>query len=262
MKHKGPPVVCSVGSIDPTAAAGLAMDLRVYALLQVAGFVAVGALTAQNSRRVRQVVALPPSLLVEQLEAIWEQVRPDAICIGLLPDAAGIRALRKFLTALRLRPPIVIDPVIGSSSGHTFLRSHALLELKKLFSLATIITPNAVEAARFASVRVATAVDAETAARKLSACGCAVLVTGGHLRGSSCVDVLAHCGRVRRYAASRLAGSMRGAGGILAAALAVSLARGETLESAVAAARRFLRSAHRSATPLGTGSRQFIALDS
>jgi len=257
VKRKSPPVVCSIGTVDPTGAAGITMDLRVYAELRAVGMAVVAAVTAQNNRRAFAVGAISPALITQQLEAVWEQVTPDAVCIGLLPDSAGIMATRKFLERLARRPPVVIDPVIAASSGWRFVGTRALTEFVRLWPLATVVTPNLHEAAVLTKMKLTKQEHAESAARVLARYGSAVLLTGGHVKGVACVDVLVQGGRVRRFAAPRLAGGMRGAGGILAAALAVYLARGVPLERAAQCARRFVRSAFRRARAVGSGPRQY-----
>lgn len=234
------------------------MDLRVYGDLHAVGMAVIAAVTAQNNRRVIGARAIAPKLITQQLEAVWEQVKPDAVCIGLLPDAAGIKAIRTFLKRLARRPPIVIDPVIAASSGLRFVRARARSELVRLWPLAAVVTPNLHEAAVLSKVRVTNAERAESAARTLAHYGSAVLVTGGHRSGPTCVDILVQGDRLRRFAAPRVAGAMRGAGGILAAALAVYLARGEPLERAVDHARLFVRRAFRNARTIGSGQRQYV----
>jgi hydroxymethylpyrimidine/phosphomethylpyrimidine kinase len=219
------------------------MDLAVFAELGAVGVAAVAAVTAQNSKRVAAVEPLSAKIVTRQLEAVWEQVRPDAVCIGLLPDAAGMRAVGKFLSRLSPRPRIVIDPVLASTSGYEFLAAREIRQLLQLLPLADVVTPNLREASRLTSLPVTSVQTAQAAARKLTRYGCAALVTGGHLPGGRCVDVLVQGDYVRRFSASRLEGTVRGAGGILAAAIAVQLARGATLERAVAQARTFVRHA-------------------
>ena len=271
MKARSATVLCSIGSTDPSGAAGLGADLRVFAHLGAVGVCVVTGVSAQNSARVLSVGEIAPKLVTQQLQAIWHQVRPDAVCVGLVPGAAALAAVERFLRRCQPRPPIVVDPVISASSGRRFLGARELRALRRLLTIATVVTPNLSEAAALTGDRVATLAQAEGAARLLAAGGCAALVTGGHLAGRACVDVLAAPGSrrrggaqrgvvLRRFAAPRLAGTMRGAGGILAAALAVELGRGERLEQAVMRARTFVRRAHRSARPLGSGLPQFLAL--
>ncbi len=235
------------------------MDLRVYADLRAVGLAVIAAVTAQNNRRVVAVGAIAPALISKQLEAVWEQVWPDAVCVGLLPDAAGIKAVGTFLKRLARRPPIVIDPVLAASSGSRFVGAQAQKELLRLLPLVHVVTPNLDEAAVLSQMKVTNQEHAESAARALARHGSAVLITGGHLKGATCVDTLVHGVHVRRFAAPRIAGAIRGPGGILAAALAVYLARGASLERAVHLARLFVRRAFRSTRTVGSGIRQYVS---
>lgn len=249
-------MVCSIGTVDPLAAAGLGADLRVYEKLGAQPLLVVTAVTAQNSARVTAVQPVPARAIVQQLRSIWEQVRPDAVCIGLIPQASGIRAVRNFLSKLPARPPVVLDPVLRSSSGYALSSAAAGDELKRLLPLVSIVTPNVSEAARLTSTPVNNLTQARAAALELSSYGCAVLVTGGHLPGQVCTDVFASLGRVHALAHKRIAGSMRGSGGILAAAISVHLARGDKPLAAIRKARRIVQSAMRAARPLGNGPPQ------
>jgi hydroxymethylpyrimidine/phosphomethylpyrimidine kinase len=269
LRRSASPVVCSIGSVDPTAAAGITLDLAVYASMGARGASVVTGVTAQNAKQVATVHPIPPAVIARQLELIWEQVCPDAICIGLVPGAQGISTVARFLHRLRPRPTVVVDPVITASSGGALLGPSAMRALPQLLRVARIITPNVPEAALLSSREIATLQDAAQAAQTLTRWGCAVLVTGGHLGRGDCVDALAvpECGRtglrrrsVQRFASSRLPGALRGAGGILAAAIAVELGRGRTLERAVMRARRVVRDAWRTARPLGGGTPQFVAI--
>jgi len=253
------PVVCSIGSVDPLAAAGLAADMHVYHALAVRPVLVVTAVTAQNSARVRSVQTIPARIIRQELESVWEQVQPDAICIGLVPHPEGLRALRKFLRSRRQHAAIVLDPVLRASSGQMLSLPGARAELLALLPLATIVTPNIDEAQRLSGRRIANLAQARAAALELSRLGCAVLITGGHLPGAQSVDVFAHKDEVRLFSHRRLALGMRGSGGILAAALAAHLARGLGLSDAIASARRFVAGALRHAQPLGSGMPQLAA---
>ena len=217
--------------------------------------VIVAAVTAQNSRGVRSVHPLPARAIRAQLQSVWQQVQPDAVCVGLVPDAAGVRALQTFFASLTHRPPMVVDPVLRASSGDALSQRSALAALKRLLPLATIVNPNVEEAARLSGSRIHNVAQADSAALALSRCGCAVLLTG-HLSGANSTDILARAGRLQHFAQPRARTTMRGMGGILAAALSVFLARGVGLESAILRAQRFVHSALASARPLGNGKRQ------
>ena len=255
------PVVCSIGSTDPTAGAGLFLDAAVYARLgRVRPVYAVAGITAQNSRGVREVVSLSPAAVVAQLDAIEAQVRPDAFRIGLIPSKGTCVAVARWLRTRGRRAPVVVDPVIAATSGARLIEADAIGGLRALLRAADVATPNAAEASALSSSPVASVDDAERAALRLAAThGCAVLVTGGHVRsGARIVDVLASPdGSVERFAGTRLRASSRGTGCMLAASLAASLARGSTMSAAVRSARRFVRAALASSRPLGRGKAQF-----
>lgn len=234
-------LVCGIGSTDPTACAGLARSLIVFDRLGAKGALAVAAVTAQNDAGVDAVLPLPAETLQAQLNAIWSQQPPDAVSIGLLPASRSIQAVRHFLRELEQRPPIVMDPVLAASSGASFGGAEEIALLRLLMPICTVVTPNAAEAQMLSGIRLGDVEDARRAATHLSELGCAVLVKGGHLGGSRSVDVLARDGKVvREFSARRLKTAMRGTGCVLAAALTVALARGETLERAVAAAKQFV----------------------
>lgn len=248
-------MVCSIGSTDPTGAAGIGLDQKVFAELGAAGVFAVAAVTAQNSSGVRCVAPLAPKTILAQLESIWSQVEPDAVRVGLLPRARQIRAVEQFLASRRI--PIVVDPVLAASSGPRFCGPREIAALKRLFRLAAVATPNAVEAAELARVDVRSVADAERAALALQRrYGCAVLVKGGHLRTAVAIDVLAHRGRIERFSSPRQRRRVRGTGCMLAAALAVGLARRRTLRRAIRDARAFVRAKIVAAQPLGKGKPQ------
>jgi hydroxymethylpyrimidine/phosphomethylpyrimidine kinase len=142
------------------------------------------------------------------------------------------------------RLPLVVDPVIGSTSGVKFLPAAGLRALKReLLPRATLVTPNWPEVAALTGLKVQTHEDAEAAARQLAKeCGCAVLVKGGHAPGSVCRDCLVTAaGHVRWFESPRVkTHNTHGTGCVLSAAIATNLAKGEKLESAVAQAHEFL----------------------
>ncbi|MDQ6779638.1 MAG: hydroxymethylpyrimidine/phosphomethylpyrimidine kinase [Candidatus Eremiobacteraeota bacterium] len=251
-----PMVVCSVGSVDPTAAAGVLADLIVYEALGVRPVAVVAAVSAQNGASVRSLYPMSPRAIGDQLRSVWQQVRPAAVCIGLVPHAAGLRTVRRFLTALRPRPAIVLDPVWRASNGHELSDPSAVVELLALLRVVTLATPNVDEAQRLSGQRIKNIAQARRTALDLSAAGCAILLTGGHLPGPRCTDLLVSDGGVHVLAAPRRKRSMRGMGGLLSAAICARLAHGDDVLSACMSGRAFVRRALRSATALGKGKPQ------
>jgi hydroxymethylpyrimidine/phosphomethylpyrimidine kinase len=251
-----PAVVCSIGSTDPTGAAGVLADARVYARLGAVGTYVIAGVTAQNAARVSAVLPVPLSVVRAQLRAVFAQVRPDAVRIGLIPTAQAMRFVASQLRRLAHRTPIVLNVVLAASSGHTFVRPRDHAALRSIMAVATVVTLNAIEAERLSGVRVRDVAGARRAALMLAAICPAVLVTGAHVAGKRVVDVLATRQTVRRFAAARLHADVRGTGCMLAASLATALAQGIPLARAVVRARAFVRSSMRAARPLGSGRAQ------
>ena len=243
------PCVLTIAGSDSGAGAGLQADLRTIQALGGYAATAVTAVTAQNTRGVARWQAVAPGLIAAQIRAVREDLPVAAMKTGLLPGAGAVRAIARELTR-HPRRPLVVDPVIGSTSGTRFLPAAGLRALRReLLPLATLVTPNWPEAAALTGRPVRTETEAAAAAAVLAReCGCAVLVKGGHGRGRTCCDCLAMPdGRVRRYFGARIATrNTHGTGCVLSAAIAAGLARGRTLEAAVGESIRFLRRSLRS----------------
>ncbi|MGH7995906.1 MAG: bifunctional hydroxymethylpyrimidine kinase/phosphomethylpyrimidine kinase [Opitutaceae bacterium] len=227
---------------DSGGGAGIQADARTIHALGAFAATAITAVTAQNSLAVRAWRPVPAELVAAQMEAVLEDIPVCAVKIGLLP-AGAIRTVADVLMRWP-RIPVVLDPVLGSTSGTRFLTASGLLALsRELLPLATLVTPNWSEAAALTGLPVASDTHAEAAARRLVANGCrAALVKGGHGRGRLARDCLATAGgRVRWFGSRRIeSANTHGTGCVLSAAIAVRLARGAALTEAIAYARRFL----------------------
>ena len=262
-----PPLNLTLAGSDSGAGAGVQADSRAIHALGGFACTAITAITAQNTHGVIAWRPAPPALLAAQIDAVLSDLPVAALKTGLLPGAAAIRTVARAL-ARHPRIPLVIDPVIGSTSGTRFLDAAGLRALRTyLFPLATLITPNWPEAAALTDLPVTTPVEAEAAALALAgSAGCAVLLKGGHSPDRTrCVDLLvlpAPAGhstplRLRRFSAPRIATpNTHGTGCTLSAAIAAGLACGLGLPSAITRARALLRNslaAHRSIR-LGSGA--------
>jgi hydroxymethylpyrimidine/phosphomethylpyrimidine kinase len=240
---KPPPCVLTIAGSDSGGGAGVQADARTIHAVGCYALTAITAITAQNTRGVRLWRAVAPQLLQDQLEAVLDDFPVAAIKTGLLPNAAAVRLIARTL-ARSPRKPLVVDPVIASTSGTRFLSSLGIAVLKReLLPLATLVTPNWPEIGALTGVDVHTFADAETAGRQLAAeCDCAVLVKGGHAPGAECSDCLIdRSGSIRWFRSTRMVTrNTHGTGCVLSAAIAAQLARGASLETAVAKARAFL----------------------
>lgn len=233
------PVVCSIGCTDPWNAAGLGLDIRALAECGAYPVTVVAGITAQDRAGVTASVATPPDVLAAQLVSLSE-AGVAAYRIGALLDTATVTLVAEHLS--RTRVPAVYDPVFAPSGGGSFASSAVCTAIREwLVPLVAVVTPNLGEASRLCDFEVDDVGAMERAGRVLCALGAgAALIKGGHLR-DSLADVLVDDAGTVVYEDRRLAGGLRGTGCLLAASLAVSLARGEPLRDSVATARTFVR---------------------
>ncbi len=243
---KPPPIVLTIAGSDSGGGAGIQADARAIHALGGFACTAITAITAQNTRGVRAWQATPATLLSAQIAAVLDDLPVAAVKTGLLPDAASIRVVARLLAAYPSLP-IVVDPVIGSTSGTRFLDDEGLVALRELLlPRATLVTPNWPEAAALTDVAITDLFTATRAAEALRATtGAAVLLKGGHSTETDfCTDLLVHAdGRVESFAAPRIrTANTHGTGCTLSAAIAAGLARGDDLADAIRAARELLRS--------------------
>ena len=236
-------VIVSIGGIDPGAGAGLGRDLLTVMALGAAVRMVGTAWAEQGAGGVRSIESRAPAALEDAVRWALREPGPDAVKVGMVPGPAHAEAVLRALAGFD--GPIVVDPVLGASSGGALwggplddlLGPQGLLGLLRR---ATLATPNAQEAARLTGRPVATLGDAAAAAADLHRAGvAAVLVKGGHLGDEVAApgvitDVLVSAAGERRYPRPRLPGrSPRGTGCALSSALAVELARGRPLELAI-----------------------------
>jgi hydroxymethylpyrimidine/phosphomethylpyrimidine kinase len=252
------PSVLTIAGSDPSGGAGLQADVATFAAFGCHGQGVVTALTVQDSRGVRDVVAVEARHVAAQLAAVLADARPRAAKSGMLPTAAVVEAV-----AAAWRPmaavPLVIDPVLAASSGARLADGEAVAALlESLLPLGALVTPNAPEASELTGVEVTDVRTAAEAGRALVARGArAVLVKGGHLPGDEVTDVLVVSGRADAAALTRRrvvhARRVRGTGCALSAAVAARLALGDDLLGAVRAAGDWVHSAIAGAYESGTG---------
>jgi hydroxymethylpyrimidine/phosphomethylpyrimidine kinase len=244
---KSRPCVLTIAGSDSGAGAGIQADARTIHALGGYACTAITAITAQNTRGVAAWRAVQRPLLVAQLEAVLSDYPIAAVKTGLLPGAAAVRVVAQILARFP-HIPVVVDPVVESTSGTRFLGAAGVRALRReLLPRATLVTPNWPEIEALTGRIVKRFPDAELAAKCLAGeAGCSVLLKGGHAPGKGiCRDCLVtRDGRVRWFSLPRIKTiNTHGTGCVLSAAIATALARGTPLERAVIMARSFL---HRS----------------
>ena len=262
--RSSPPNALSIAGIDPSGGAGIFADLKAFSALGVYGTGVVAALTAQNTRGVSGVHAVPPPFVRLQIDTLFADVRIDAAKIGMLGTAdiavAVAEGLAAPVSAGRL-PHVVVDPVMVAKSGDTLLGRDAIATLiEAVLPLATVLTPNLPEAGVLLNARAADTVKemqrmAERLRRLLRDDGRRfVLLKGGHLSGDA-TDLLFDGDRMIELTAPRIGTrNTHGTGCTLSAAIAALLARGVEPVAAVRQAKQYLTEALRQADRLQVGS--------
>ena len=231
-------VALTIAGSDSGGGAGIQADLRTFAACGLHGASAVTAITAQNDRAITAVYPLPPELVAAQIDAVGDCFTLDAVKTGMLATAAIVETVAERVA--RIDAPLVVDPVLVSSTGTALLDDAGVEALiHTLLPLAAVVTPNRMEAERLCGIVIASVADARTAARKIRALGpAAVIITGGHLGRADApvVDVVDDGGEVTHLERARRSELTRrhGTGCAHSAAVAAALASGR---SVVAAAR-------------------------
>ncbi|HVY72101.1 MAG TPA: bifunctional hydroxymethylpyrimidine kinase/phosphomethylpyrimidine kinase [Verrucomicrobiae bacterium] len=233
----------TIAGSDSGGGAGIQADLKTFAALGVHGTCAITSLTAQNPRGVAAVQMTRPALVREQITAVFAELPPRAVKTGLLGSAAVIREVAMWFRKGQ-PPPLVVDPVMISTSGHKLLPSTAARALcQELLPLAALVTPNLDEAGWLLGKPLATVEDLRAAARAIhERFGCAVLMKGGHLQGlAEAVDIFWD-GRVELLLSAPFVRGVKthGTGCTYSAAITAQLALGRPLPEAVAKAKEYV----------------------
>ncbi|MEO8897252.1 MAG: bifunctional hydroxymethylpyrimidine kinase/phosphomethylpyrimidine kinase [Candidatus Dormibacter sp.] len=250
--------VLSIASSDSGGGAGVQADLRAFAAAGCHGSSVIVALTAQNTREVRAVHAVPGLFIDAQLSAVFDDIGVDGAKTGMLFTAQTIEVVAAFVAAHPV--PLVVDPVMVASSGARLLREDAVgAMVGRLFPLATVVTPNLHEAQALAGT--STASRRELAERLHAMGAAAVIVTGGH--GEDAVDHLFDGHRHIEIAVARHdVAATHGAGCTHSATLAALLAQGWPLEDAARqAADTSAAAVARGLTEIGAGEGPVDVLD-
>jgi hydroxymethylpyrimidine/phosphomethylpyrimidine kinase len=247
------PSALSIAGSDPSGGAGIQADLKVFSAFGVYGGAAITALTAQNTRAVSGVHAVPPAFVAAQLDALAADLRFHAIKVGMVANAAIAAVVADWLSDLALEDPppaIVVDPVMVSKGGAALVEDDAVAAIRDhLLPVASVITPNRHEAARLLGELSPpeSVEEMQDAARSLaSLTSAAILLKGGGLGGAHAIaesifDVVVDQGEMRMLESPRIdTPHLHGSGCALSSAIAAGLARGFPLDRAIEDARRFV----------------------
>ena len=252
----------TIAGSDSGGGAGIQADLKAFSAHGVYGASVITALTAQNTREVRGILDVPPDFVRQQIDTVFDDIAIHAVKIGMLSRPDVIAAVADGL-AEKAACPIVLDPVMVAKSGHKLLSDDAVEAMRtRLIPMADLITPNLPEAGVLLD-RDPPADEGQMAeaARMLLQRGAkAVLMKGGHLdvatlRNGQLVDLLVTAEGSFRFTSNHITTkNTHGTGCTLSSSIAARLARGDTMEKAVDAARRYLNRAIGAADELSVGS--------
>ena len=245
----------TIAGSDSSGGAGIQADIKTMTANGVFAMSAVTALTAQNTTGVTDIQEATPAFLAAELDAVFTDIFPDAVKIGMVSSAELIRVIAEKLRHYGAKH-IVVDPVMVATSGARLLREDAVDAMKEcLLPLAEVLTPNIPEAEILAGMDIRTAEDMTAAARIISEkYGCAVLCKGGHQLNDA-NDLLWKDGQARWFMGRRIDNpNTHGTGCTLSSAIASNLAKGYDLASSVERAKSYLSGALAAQLDLGRGS--------
>ena len=245
----------SIAGSDSSGGAGIQADIKTMTMNGVFAMTAVTALTAQNTTGVTGILEVDPPFLAQQLDAVFSDIRPDAVKIGMVASSGLIRVIAERLRHYRAAN-IVVDPVMVSTSGARLLQEDAVSELTgSLLPLAQVTTPNIPEAEILSGMAIKSAADMERAAEKINRdFGCPVLLKGGHdLNDAN--DLLFFEGQAQWFPGRRIDNpNTHGTGCTLSSAIAANLAKGFDLPSSVRRAKEYVSGCLAARLDLGRGS--------
>ena len=245
----------TIAGSDSGGGAGIQADLKTFAALGVYGTCAITAVTAQNTVGVNAVLTLPTEIVTAQVRAVADDIGVDAVKTGMLSTTEIVETVVALLPTLGT-PHIVVDPVMVAKSGDRLLSDDAIDSLKTaLLPLASVVTPNTMEAEVLTGVSITSLDDAREAAKRICAIGAsAVVIKGGHMATPESVDLFYDGASFVEVSAARFESTnTHGTGCTFGAAIAANLALGRPLGEAVSSAKTYVAQAIRHGIPLGRG---------
>lgn len=247
--------VLTIAGSDSSGGAGIQADIKTITVHKMYAMSVITALTAQNTMGVTGIMEVTPEFVEQQIDAVFSDIVPDAVKIGMVSNSAIIRVIARKLEEYKPRN-IVIDPVMVSTSGYKLITDEARDTLiSVLLPLGSLVTPNIPETEVLCGFSIANENDMIRAGEKIGASfGGAVLIKGGHL-DKDAVDLLYENGHTFRYCSERVNNpNTHGTGCTLSSAIACNLADGKTLEESIKGAKDYLTGALKAMLDLGKGS--------
>lgn len=245
----------TIAGSDSSGGAGIQADLKTMTVNGVYAMSVITALTAQNTQGVSGILDVSPEFITSQMDAVFTDIYPDAIKIGMVSSPEIVEAIAKSLEKYEAKN-IVLDPVMVATSGAVLLKEEAMDSLiNRLIPLADVITPNIPEGEILAGMKIENEDDMKKAAEIIGEkYNCAVLLKGGH-KVNDANDLLYRKGDFKWFLSERIDNNnTHGTGCTLSSAIAANLAKGKDLDQAIKNAKEYLTGALRAGLNLGKGS--------
>ncbi|MBO4439861.1 MAG: bifunctional hydroxymethylpyrimidine kinase/phosphomethylpyrimidine kinase [Spirochaetaceae bacterium] len=246
----------TIAGSDSSGGAGIQADIKTMTCNGVYAMSAITALTAQNTTGVQGIFEVTPEFLALQISSVFDDIRPDAVKIGMVSSPALIDVIAERLVHYKAEN-IVVDPVMVATSGAKLISDGAVEKLKtKLLPLAVLVTPNIPEAEILAEMQIKSAAEMEKAAKTIAQkYGCSVLLKGGHSTNDANDFLFDKSGNTLWFNGKRIDNpNTHGTGCTLSSAIAANLAKGCTLEQSVKNAKDYISQALAAMLNLGKGS--------
>ncbi len=245
----------TIAGSDCSGGAGIQADLKTMTMNGVYAMSAITALTAQNTTGVRAIQEASPDFLKQQIDAVFEDIYPDAVKIGMVASSELIRVIADRLRYYNAKN-VVVDPVMVASSGSSLMKNDAIQTLiEELLPVSTLVTPNIPEAQVLSGLTIETKEDMIRAAEQIGdSYHCAVLLKGGHSINDA-NDLLYANGELIWFKGTRIDNpNTHGTGCTLSSAIASNLAKGFTLAESIRRAKNYISGALSAMLDLGYGS--------
>lgn len=245
----------TIAGSDSSGGAGIQADIKTMITNGVYAMSAVTALTAQNTMGVSDIMTVTPEFLQKQIDAVFEDIFPDAVKIGMAANGELVEKIADRLEYYNAKN-IVTDPVMVATSGAGLMENSAAdIMMKRLFPLSAVITPNIPEAQALSGMSIQSEEDMKKSAEIIGKkCRCAVLLKGGHSINDA-NDLLYHNGCIECFKGKRInTPNTHGTGCTLSSAIASNLAKGLSIEEAIKKAKKYISNAMLNDIDLGKGS--------
>jgi len=248
------PVAMSIAGSDSGGGAGIEADLKTFAALNVHGTVALTAITAQNTYGVFAIQDVNLDVIEKQIDVVAEDIGIDAAKTGMLHRVEVIELVAKKVKQYGF--PLIVDPVMIAKSGARLLKIEAEEAMKKVLTpIATVITPNAMEAEVLSGIKVKTIEDMKKAAKKIAELGPkAVVIKGGHIESDKAIDIVYVDNEIKEFINKKIkTKNTHGTGCSFSAAITAEIAKGKSIIEAIKTAKEFITIAIEYGLPIGKG---------